>query len=293
MDLLKREDEFRKTNELLENKTTLLMKEAEEVMNQRHALKLPSITHQHIQTSRVSNSCCKDKIMENIQSGSVSNTGEEELELFHQQCEKHVGKEKVMSFLKTELQMLKDHHGKLLKDYKEMEKSLKKLELQLKETEQMKTKYLKDNSMKEKQLDKCQCLNKDLQAKVDCLDIECKTLKKELEVIKHDQKQADLAKKATETQLKHALENLEKYKSELQQERGKIKEITETGDKNLEDLKENNQILKKQKAQLLEAFHKQMKLIDILKKQKMHLEAAKALQFTEKEFMKALEWGSH
>ncbi|XP_076331298.1 testis-expressed protein 9-like isoform X2 [Tachypleus tridentatus] len=269
----------------------MLMKEAEEVMNQRHALKFPGITNQHIQTSGVSNSTYKE--LENIQSQSFLNTSEEELELFHQKCEKdvgHLGKEKVISFLKNELQLLKDHHGKLLKDYKEMEKSVKKLDLQLKETEQMKAKYLKDNSVKEKQLEKCQCLNKDLQAKVDCLDIECKTLKKELETIKHDKKQADLAKKATETQLKHALE---KYKSELQQERGKIKEINEVRNKNLEDLKKSNQLLKKQKAQLLEAFKKQMKLIDILKKQKMHLEAAKALQFTEKEFMKALEWESH
>lgn len=49
--------------------------------------------------------------------------------------------------------------------------------------------------------------------------------------------------------------------------------------------------LEKQKAELLSAFKKQLKLIDVLKRQRVHLEAAKMLSFTEKEFAQTLEYG--
>lgn len=73
-------------------------------------------------------------------------------------------------------------------------------------------------------------------------------------------------------------------------------------------------MLKKQKAELILGFKKQLRLIDVLKRQKvranmhiqfrvfhrficfsalsqMHLEAARLLSFTEEEFVKALDWG--
>ena len=49
--------------------------------------------------------------------------------------------------------------------------------------------------------------------------------------------------------------------------------------------------LQSQKQELLSGFRKQAKLIDILKRQKAHAEAAKLLSFTEDEFVRTLDLG--
>ena len=41
-------------------------------------------------------------------------------------------------------------------------------------------------------------------------------------------------------------------------------------------------------AELLSAFRKQAKLIEILKRQRVHMEAAKTLEFVERDFLEAL-----
>lgn len=56
-------------------------------------------------------------------------------------------------------------------------------------------------------------------------------------------------------------------------------------DRTVAELMEKNQQLEKQKADLLALIKKQMKLIDVMKKQKIHLESTRIIQFTEDELM--------
>ncbi|XP_037766788.1 testis-expressed protein 9 isoform X3 [Chelonia mydas] len=129
-----------------------------------------------------------------------------------------------------------------------------------------------------------------MQEELDTIVRECS--KKELENLKRIQKQASTSQSATEVRLNRALEEAERYKMELNKLKQSNKDIANQEHKKLEELKIANKRLEKQKGELMTGFKKQLKLIDILKRQKMHIEAAKMLSFTEEEFMKALEWGN-
>lgn len=54
----------------------------------------------------------------------------------------------------------------------------------------------------------------------------------------------------------------------------------------------DNKRLEKQKQELVLAFKKAMKLVDVLKRQKLHLEAASLLDISGKELMQAMELSS-
>lgn len=57
-------------------------------------------------------------------------------------------------------------------------------------------------------------------------------------------------------------------------------------------LKSENKTLEKQRGEIIIGFKKQLKLTDVFKRQKMHIEATKMLSFIEEDFVKALGWGN-
>ena len=91
--------------------------------------------------------------------------------------------------------------------------------------------------------------------------------------------------------MNRALEEVEKLKLQLRE--AKLEEVSKNDQirRDLDRMSDENKKLERQRNELLQAFKKQMKLIDILKRQKMHIESAKLLAFTEDEFVKTLELG--
>ncbi|KAG1684510.1 hypothetical protein DVH05_011024 [Phytophthora capsici] len=96
--------------------------------------------------------------------------------------------------------------------------------------------------------------------------------------------------RAKDVRLNRALEELEKVKAQLQDEKRSHSEQM-VAKAEYDQVVRDNKKLDKQKGELLAAFKKQMKLIDLLKRQRIHMEAAKMLSFTEAEFSKTLELG--
>ena len=114
---------------------------------------------------------------------------------------------------------------------------------------------------------------------------------KDLEAQEREKRKNFQDQGARDVKLNRAIEELEKYKGQLKE--AKVTELSKSDNlrKDMDRLVEENRKLERQRNELMQAFKKQMKLIDVLKRQKMHIEAAKLLAFTEDEFVKTLELG--
>ncbi|CAD7940543.1 unnamed protein product [Amoebophrya sp. A120] len=94
-----------------------------------------------------------------------------------------------------------------------------------------------------------------------------------------------------EARVNRLLEDCERYRTSLRELRSQDQDKTKSDRKELDRLLAENRKIERQRNELVAAFKKQMKLIDILKKQRTHLEAARVLSFTEDEFVRILDLG--
>nr|CAH8823589.1 unnamed protein product [Trichobilharzia regenti] len=137
--------------------------------------------------------------------------------------------------------------------------------------------------------------NRYLQAKVRVLLEENQKLNSQIAQQDYDSVKRSLDQQAAEikaltTRLNRATEECDRYKAELEKVRSSTRENVDSLRHNVDNLMTENKRLERQKTELIGAFKKQMKLIDVLRRQKMLIEASKCLQITEEEFLKALDW---
>ncbi|KAJ8604107.1 hypothetical protein CTAYLR_001769 [Chrysophaeum taylorii] len=96
--------------------------------------------------------------------------------------------------------------------------------------------------------------------------------------------------RAGDVRLARAVEEADKLKASLARARSDARDAADDRRKEKAALEASIKKLERQKSELHAAFRKQLKLIDILKRQKIHMEAARLLAFTEEEFMKIVSW---
>jgi chromosome segregation ATPase len=94
---------------------------------------------------------------------------------------------------------------------------------------------------------------------------------------------------AVEARLHRANEEIEKLKCQLVNERKEAADLTSSLKRDLEVALERAKKSDRQRGELLAAFRKQLKLVDILRRQRVHMEAARMLGFAEEEFVKLME----
>ena len=121
-----------------------------------------------------------------------------------------------------------------------------------------------------------------------CLDISA--LQKELETTKRELKILTQSNNNLEKRLFRSNEELESARNTISALKANEREQKESTRLELEAKDKQVKSLKKQRADLLNAYKKQLFLIDNLKRQNVCLEQAKLISMSEKEFTKLLDW---
>nr|XP_019587879.1 PREDICTED: testis-expressed sequence 9 protein isoform X1 [Rhinolophus sinicus] len=205
---------------------------------------------------------------------------------------KDIGTEAQIRFLKAKLRVMQEELDNVVCECNKKEGEIQDLKSQIKNFGEDCVRQQRTINLQQSQTEKYKTLFEEANKKCDGLQQQLSSVERELENKRRLQKQAATSQSATDVRLNRALEEAEKYKLELSKLRQNYKDIANEEHKKIEALKSENKKLEKQKGELMIGFKKQLKLIDVLKRQKMHIEASKMLSFTEEEFMKALDWGN-
>jgi hypothetical protein len=206
-----------------------------------------------------------------------------------------MGPEAAAKFYRARLKILEKDMKEVVDKLKDREEKLADLDSKYKEqTKEMKL-LTKQATQHQQKVDKQKKEHDMLQDKYKNSVAQVNELKKEVDTLKKNNSAQPSAKRnasppgVKDVRLNRALEEMEKYKTQIADLNREKREATDGLRKENDKLRNENKKMDRQKQDLLMAFRKQMKLIDILKRQKVHLEAARLLAFTEEEFTKILE----
>lgn len=187
------------------------------------------------------------------------------------------------SALKTELEKTKhalstigDEHSVSQQRLQRQNKYVKKLESDLRG--------------KQDKIDELELKTTDQQSRINELKNEIQELQKEAASTQQFSKKLEADYKRNEVRMSRALEECAKYKAILSKATEEKRQSGTISKEEKDDLMKKIKSLEQQRRDLITAFKKQMKLIDILKRQKLCIEAAKVLSIAEEEFMKVINW---
>lgn len=124
-------------------------------------------------------------------------------------------------------------------------------------------------------------------SKCEAFEMELASMKAKVDGSAKAVKQAQKDAAAMEDKLRAVTAELDKLRSE----QGKMIQCEAERDRfheTAERIAQENRSLEKQRSDLVAAFRAQAKLIDVLKRQKAHLESAKLLEISEQEFVRVL-----
>ncbi|GLI66733.1 hypothetical protein VaNZ11_010674 [Volvox africanus] len=171
------------------------------------------------------------------------------------------------------------------------EKQLTEALRELKELRGQAALWAREKKALEGQLDRAKKQAAEAESALRSTESQVRELAKSDSRAERERRASEAEVRARDVRLQRALEEVERFKQLLSDVRYQEREAKGSAQQDTARLLAENRKLERQRAELISAFKKQLKLIEVLKRQKVHLEAARALQFSEEEFMKTLEMG--
>jgi len=202
-----------------------------------------------------------------------------------------VGAEAQLRYQKATLQAVERELAKAREEAASKASRLQAAELQLKEAHQHRAKLERSEKSVQASLEREKAAASEQRQRAEALERELSLLRKEAEEQGKGQRNALGELRGKDVRLNRALEELERYRSQLREMREARDGQGHDARGEAQRLAAENARLRKRQADLILAFKKQAKLIDVLKRQKLHVEAARMLAFTEEEFSRTLELG--
>lgn len=202
-----------------------------------------------------------------------------------------LGLEAKVRYQRARLKVLKDERDQAVSERMEAERAVGAMRSKISEFEQERVKLQRAAQIAETEAKRDQKRASTSQAKLESANTQISSLRRELDEMKRAARNASSESNSRDVRLQRALAEVDRLQQRLKSTRSSQLQGNEELRKKIEHQSGEIRRLERQKAELLAAFKKQLRLIDILKRQKLHIEAARMLSFTEDEFAKTLDMG--
>ncbi|KAH8234354.1 hypothetical protein KR038_008337 [Drosophila bunnanda] len=208
------------------------------------------------------------------------------------QAKKQLTQDNFIKFLKAKVVILEEDHAQQASELSRQKEQLEKaLEAQRK-SENQRDQTMSANKHLTEQLIRTERQCEDSSRRQKERQQEFTSQQRELEQLKRESKVARQTNVNLENRLSRAQEDADTVRLELKQLREEQHEQLDVQRKELKQRDSRIRALKRQRNDLLNAYKKQLYMIDNLKRQTNCMEQSAAIGFGEKEFNKVLDWNS-